>query len=77
MKGLELLGWVVINAYCRDDSCVAGGSKAKQKNTGGLIFWPKKHRWFMLGASIFASNGSEHVRQGLAGTWAGTNAILT
>ncbi len=77
MKGLDSLDWVVIAAYF---SVLLGVAwwviKRKQKNTEDYFLAGRNMGWFVVGASIFASNiGSEHV-VGLAGNGAGDKMPL-
>ncbi|MGB5244193.1 MAG: sodium:solute symporter [Lutimonas sp.] len=77
MKGLDSLDWIVIVAYF----VVLLGIAAwvimqKQKNTTDYFLAGRNIGWFVVGASIFASNiGSEHV-VGLAGNGAGDKMPL-
>lgn len=71
MQGLDGLDWVVIALYF---AVLAGIAfwviSQKQKNTEDYFLAGRNMGWFVVGASIFASNiGSEHV-VGLAGTGA-------
>src|SRR5215204_3848394 len=72
MKGFETLDWLVIAAYF----VILGGVAIwvitrKNKNTADYFLAGRNLGWFVVGASIFASNiGSEHV-VGLAGSGAG------
>jgi SSS family solute:Na+ symporter len=72
MSGFETLDWVVIGFYF----AVIGGLAIwvitrKQENTEDYFLAGRNMGWFVVGASIFASNiGSEHV-VGLAGAGAG------
>lgn len=72
MKQFELIDWVVIGIYF---AILAGVAvwviTRKQKNTEDYFLAGRNLGWFVIGASIFASNiGSEHV-VGLAGAGAG------
>ncbi len=72
MKGFETLDWVVIGAYF---AVLLGLAiwvmTRKQKDTEDYFLAGRNIGWFIVGASIFASNiGSEHV-VGLAGAGAG------
>ena len=71
MQGLDLLDWIVIIAYFLILLGVAWWViKQKQKNTEDYFLAGRNIGWFVVGASIFASNiGSEHV-VGLAGNGA-------
>ncbi|MFT7603298.1 MAG: SSS family solute:Na+ symporter [Saprospiraceae bacterium] len=72
MKSLDALDWVVIAAYFIVLLGVAWWViKQKNNNTEDYFLAGKNIGWFVVGASIFASNiGSEHV-VGLAGNGAG------
>ena len=69
--GLETLDWVLIGVYFLLLFAVAVWViRQKQKNTEDFFLAGRNVGWFVIGASIFASNiGSEHV-VGLAGTGA-------
>ncbi|MFV0539800.1 MAG: sodium:solute symporter [Aestuariibaculum sp.] len=71
MKGLDTLDWIVIAGYFLVLLGVAWWViKQKQKNTEDYFLAGRNLGWFVVGASIFASNiGSEHV-VGLAGNGA-------
>ena len=71
MQTLELLDWLVLGAYFAVLIIVAVWVTAKRKDTTSDYFLAGRNAgWFVIGASIFASNiGSEHV-VGLAGTGA-------
>ncbi|MGB7395686.1 MAG: sodium:solute symporter [Pricia sp.] len=71
MKALDSLDWIVITAYFVILLGVAWWViRQKQKNTEDYFLAGRNIGWFMVGASIFASNiGSEHV-VGLAGNGA-------
>lgn len=77
MKSLDTLDWVVIAAYFIILLGVAWWViMQKQKNTEDYFLAGRNIGWFMVGASIFASNiGSEHV-VGLAGNGAGDKMPL-
>lgn len=77
MKGLDTLDWVVITGYFIVLLGVAWWViMQKQKNTEDYFLAGRNIGWFMVGASIFASNiGSEHV-VGLAGNGAGDKMPL-
>lgn len=72
MKGFETLDWVVIGAYFVVLLGIAFWViTRKQKTTEDYFLAGRNIGWFIVGASIFASNiGSEHV-VGLAGAGAG------
>lgn len=73
MVALSTLDWVVIGLYFVVLFGIAiWVISRKQKNTEDYFLAGRNIGWFMVGASIFASNiGSEHV-VGLAGTGAAT-----
>ena len=77
MKALDTLDWVVIVGYFIVLLGVAWWViLQKQKNTEDYFLAGRNIGWFMVGASIFASNiGSEHV-VGLAGNGAGDKMPL-
>ncbi len=77
MKGLDTLDWVVIAFYFLILLGVAWWViRQKQKNTEDYFLAGRNMGWFIVGASIFASNiGSEHV-VGLAGNGAGDKMPL-
>ncbi|HEX6890416.1 MAG TPA: sodium:solute symporter [Chryseolinea sp.] len=72
MKGFETLDWVVIGGYFLVIAGVAVWVMTrKQSNTEDYFLAGRNIGWFIVGASIFASNiGSEHI-VGLAGAGAG------
>lgn len=72
MKGFETLDWIVIGAYFVVLLGIAFWViTRKQKTTEDYFLAGRNIGWFIVGASIFASNiGSEHV-VGLAGAGAG------
>lgn len=72
MKGFETLDWVVIVGYFLVIAGVAiWVMTRKQANTEDYFLAGRNIGWFIVGASIFASNiGSEHI-VGLAGAGAG------
>lgn len=71
MQGFETLDWIVISLYfLLLIGIVVWVVLQKQKNTEDYFLAGRNIGWFVVGASIFASNiGSEHV-VGLAGTGA-------
>ncbi|WP_422082445.1 sodium:solute symporter [Ulvibacterium sp.] len=77
MKGLDTLDWVVIVGYFIVLLGVAWWViMQKQKDTEDYFLAGRNIGWFVVGASIFASNiGSEHV-VGLAGNGAGDKMPL-
>ncbi len=72
MNGFETLDWVVIIGYFLVIAGVAVWVMTrKQTNTEDYFLAGRNIGWFIVGASIFASNiGSEHI-VGLAGAGAG------
>ena len=72
MKGFETLDWVVIVGYFLVIAAVAiWVMTRKQTNTEDYFLAGRNIGWFIVGASIFASNiGSEHI-VGLVGAGAG------
>lgn len=72
MKSLDSLDWIVIGLYFAVLLIVALWTiLQKQKDTSDYFLAGRNIGWFVVGASIFASNiGSEHV-VGLAGAGAG------
>lgn len=72
MKGFETIDWVVIGSYFVLIAALAlWVMTRKQKSTEDYFLAGRNMGWFVVGASIFASNiGSEHV-VGLAGAGAG------
>jgi solute:Na+ symporter, SSS family len=72
MQGFELLDWIVICFYfLLISGIVVWVITRKQKTTEDYFLAGRNLGWFVVGASIFASNiGSEHV-VGLAGAGAG------
>jgi len=71
MQGLQTLDWIVIFLYFSVLFGIAWWViKQKQRNTTDYFLAGRHIAWFVIGASIFASNiGSEHI-VGLAGTGA-------
>ncbi len=72
MQGFDTLDWIVIGGYFLILAGIAiWVIRQKQNNTEDYFLAGRNIGWFMVGASIFASNiGSEHV-VGLAGAGAG------
>ena len=72
MQRFETLDWIVIGIYFFLIAALAIWTMTrKQKNTEDYFLAGRNLGWFVVGASIFASNiGSEHV-VGLAGAGAG------
>jgi solute:Na+ symporter, SSS family len=72
MQGFETLDWIVIGIYFALIAALAAWVMTrKQQTTEDYFLAGRNIGWFVVGASIFASNiGSEHV-VGLAGAGAG------
>lgn len=72
MKSLDLLDWIAIALYFLVLAAIAiWVIRKKENNTEDYFLAGRNIGWFVIGASIFASNiGSEHV-VGLAGAGAG------
>jgi SSS family solute:Na+ symporter len=77
MQGLESLDWVFIGVYFAILFGIAWWVlKQKQRNTADYFLASRHVAWFVIGASIFASNiGSEHI-VGLAGTAAKSGVAM-
>ena len=71
MQGLETLDWVVVAIYFLLIAALAiWVMSQKQNNTEEYFLAGRNLGWFIIGASIFASNiGSEHL-VGLSGSGA-------
>jgi len=69
--GLQTLDWITLSAYFAVILCVAWWVIRKRKDTAADYFLAGRNlSWWVVGASIFASNiGSEHI-VGLAGSGA-------
>jgi len=74
---MEPLDWIVIGLYFGVLLAVAWWSILQRKNTAADYFLAGRHvGWFVVGASIFASNiGSEHL-VGLAGAGASSGVAM-
>src|SRR5918994_4256348 len=77
MQRFETLDWIVIGIYFLLIAALAIWTMTrKQKNTEDYFLAGRNLGWFVVGASIFASNiGSEHV-VGLAGAGATSGVAL-
>ena len=73
----QTLDWVVVAAYFAVVLGVAAWVVRQRQRTPADYFLASRHvGWFVVGASVFASNiGSEHV-VGLAGSGASTGVVL-
>ena len=70
MRGLVFWDWLVVGAYFCGLIAVAWWSSRRQQTSADYFLAGRNVAWFVVGASIFASNiGSEHV-VGLAGNGA-------
>jgi len=70
MTGLTTLDWVVIGLYFAGIAGVVWWSGRRQESSADYFLAGRNIGWFVIGASLFASNiGSEHV-VGLAGSGA-------
>jgi SSS family solute:Na+ symporter len=70
MTGLERWDWVVIGLYFLGIAAIVWWSSRKQKSSVDYFLAGRNIGWFVIGASLFASNiGSEHL-VGLAGSGA-------
>ncbi|MGB2821553.1 MAG: sodium:solute symporter [Phycisphaerae bacterium] len=70
MTGLGPWDWVVIGLYFGGIALVVAWSGRKQKSSADYFLASRNIGWFVIGASLFASNiGSEHI-VGLAGSGA-------
>ncbi len=70
MSGLATLDWIVIGAYFAAVAGIVWWSSRRQKSSEDYFLAGRNIGWFVIGASLFASNiGSEHI-VGLAGSGA-------
>jgi len=70
MTGLAALDWVVIGVYFAGLAGIVWWSSRRQKSSEDYFLASRNIGWFVIGASLFASNiGSEHI-VGLAGSGA-------
>ena len=70
MAGLEAWDWVVIGLYFAGIAGIVWWSARRQKSSADYFLASRNIGWFVIGASLFASNiGSEHI-VGLAGSGA-------
>ena len=68
MTGLERLDWVVIGLYFLGLAVVVWWSARQQRSSADYFLAGRNLGWFVIGASLFASNiGSEHI-VGLSGS---------
>jgi len=75
--GFQTLDWIVIGLYFAMLLGIAWWVMRQKQDTPADYFLAGRHvGWFVIGASIFASNvGSEHI-VGLAGTAAKTGVVM-
>jgi solute:Na+ symporter, SSS family len=70
MSGLDILDWVVIGLYFLALVVVIWTTRSRQESSKDYFLAGRNIGWFVIGASLFASNiGSEHL-VGLAGSGA-------
>jgi len=77
MPGLQAIDWVVLGIYFLFIFAIAAWViRQKQESTTDYFLAGRHVGWFVIGASIFASNiGSEHI-VGLAGTAAKSGVVM-
>lgn len=77
MNTFMTLDWIVVGAYFLVLFGIAWWSFRKKQDSSAEYFLASRHvGWFVIGASIFASNiGAEHI-VGLAGTAAKTGVVM-
>jgi SSS family solute:Na+ symporter len=77
MASFQTLDWIVVAAYFAFILGISWWSfRQKQKSTEDYFLAGRHIGWFVIGASIFASNiGAEHI-VGLAGTAADTGVVM-
>jgi SSS family solute:Na+ symporter len=76
MSGLSSLDWAVIGLYFLGLAAVVWWSARKQKSSEDYFLAGRNIGWFVIGASLFASNiGSEHI-VGLAGSGAKSGVAM-
>lgn len=77
MQGLQSVDWIVIGVYFGVILGIAWWAIKQKQDTSTKYFLAGRHvAWFVIGASIFASNiGSEHI-VGLAGTGAKSGVAM-
>tara|TARA_X000000368_G_C23050288_1_gene721064 strand:+ start:1379 stop:3064 length:1686 start_codon:yes stop_codon:yes gene_type:complete len=67
---MENIDWIIVTVYFFVLGCIAWWSSRKQHDTKDYFLAGRHAAWFVVGASLFASNiGSEHI-VGLAGNGA-------
>ena len=70
MSSITTLDWIIVGVYFIGLVAIVYWSSQKQKTTSDYFLAGRHAAWFVVGASIFASNiGSEHI-VGLAGNGA-------
>ena len=76
MTGLDALDWLVVGAYFALLAFVVWRSSRKQETSADYFLAGRNIGWFVIGASLFASNiGSEHL-VGLAGSGAKSGVAM-
>ena len=77
MAAFQTLDWIVVGAYFAILLGIALWSMRQKQDTSTEYFLAGRHvGWFVIGASIFASNiGAEHI-VGLAGTAAKSGVVM-
>ena len=76
MAGLEAWDWVVIGLYFTGIAGIVWWSARRQKSSADYFLASRNIGWFVIGASLFASNiGSEHI-VGLAGSGAKSGVAM-
>jgi len=76
MAGLEFWDWVVIGVYFLGLAAIVWWSSRRQKSSEDYFLAGRNIGWFVIGASLFASNiGSEHI-VGLAGSGAKSGVAM-
>jgi SSS family solute:Na+ symporter len=76
MGGLELWDWLVIGLYMLGIVAIVAWSARRQRSAEDYFLAGRNIGWFVIGASLFASNiGSEHL-VGLAGSGASDGVAM-
>jgi len=76
MTGLERWDWLVIGLYFLGIAAIVWWSAKRQKSSEDYFLAGRNIGWFVIGASLFASNiGSEHL-VGLAGAGASSGVAM-
>jgi SSS family solute:Na+ symporter len=73
---MQILDWVIVGIYFLGLVWIVKWSSGKQKTTADYFLAGRHAGWFVVGASLFASNiGSEHI-VGLAGNGASSGMAM-